>query len=219
MAKVASGRAAPEPRTGMPSPRLGRGCFRAPSSAICRSGFGPLAASSSGSLRSRGNAYSVRPQEPGHAQGRPGLCRSGLRSLRRLDRRPRGDPTPQRPDEAAGPRDPDRQRLVAQRAHLPRRDVEELAADRDRREALRRRRRGGRDPRPSRLAAEYGRNIHPCKACFSTAAALCHWPCSCYPNHSLGQTQDWMNEIYPMWVRRTASCSSRRSTGTSRRRR
>ena len=52
----------------------------------------------------------------------------------------------------------------------------------------------------SRLASEYGRNIHPCKACFSTAAALCHWPCSCYPNHSLGQTQDWMNEIYPMWV-------------------
>jgi multimeric flavodoxin WrbA len=52
----------------------------------------------------------------------------------------------------------------------------------------------------SRLASEYGRNIYPCKACFSTAAALCHWPCSCYPNHSLGQTQDWMNEIYPMWV-------------------
>lgn len=53
----------------------------------------------------------------------------------------------------------------------------------------------------SRVASEYGRNIHPCKACFSTAAALCHWPCSCYPNYSLGQTQDWMNEIYPMWVR------------------
>jgi multimeric flavodoxin WrbA len=52
----------------------------------------------------------------------------------------------------------------------------------------------------SRLASEYGRHIHPCKACFSTAAPLCHWPCSCYPNHSLGQTQDWMNEIYPMWV-------------------
>ncbi|MGD9509628.1 MAG: flavodoxin family protein [Geminicoccaceae bacterium] len=52
----------------------------------------------------------------------------------------------------------------------------------------------------SRLAAEYGRHIHPCKACFSTAAALCHWPCSCYPNYSLGQTQDWMNEIYPLWV-------------------
>ncbi len=53
----------------------------------------------------------------------------------------------------------------------------------------------------SRLASEYGRNIHPCKACFSTAASLCHWPCSCYPNHGLGQTQDWMNEIYPMWAR------------------
>ena len=52
----------------------------------------------------------------------------------------------------------------------------------------------------SRLASEYGRNIHPCKACFSTAPALCHWPCSCYPNHSLGQTQDWMSDIYPMWV-------------------
>ena len=52
----------------------------------------------------------------------------------------------------------------------------------------------------SRVTSEYGRNIHPCKACFSTAAPLCHWPCSCYPNHSLGQTQDWMNDIYPMWV-------------------
>ncbi|HET6526856.1 flavodoxin family protein [Sphingopyxis sp.] len=53
----------------------------------------------------------------------------------------------------------------------------------------------------SRLASEYGRNIHPCKACYSTSAALCHFPCSCYPNHSLGQTQDWMNDIYPMWLR------------------
>jgi multimeric flavodoxin WrbA len=52
----------------------------------------------------------------------------------------------------------------------------------------------------SRLASEYGRQIHPCKGCFSTAAPLCHWPCSCYPNHALGQTQDWMNDIYPMWV-------------------
>lgn len=52
----------------------------------------------------------------------------------------------------------------------------------------------------SRLAAEYGKHIHPCKACFSTSPALCHWPCSCYPNYALGQTQDWMNEIYPKWV-------------------
>jgi multimeric flavodoxin WrbA len=52
----------------------------------------------------------------------------------------------------------------------------------------------------NRLASEYGRHIFPCKACFSTSPALCHWPCSCYPNYSLGQAQDWMNDIYPMWV-------------------
>jgi multimeric flavodoxin WrbA len=50
------------------------------------------------------------------------------------------------------------------------------------------------------LTAEYGRAIYPCKACVSTAMPLCHWPCSCYPNHYLGQSQDWMNEIYPRWV-------------------
>ena len=53
----------------------------------------------------------------------------------------------------------------------------------------------------NRLASEFGRQIHPCKACYSTSPALCHWPCSCYPNYSLGQTSDWMNDIYPMWVR------------------
>jgi len=52
----------------------------------------------------------------------------------------------------------------------------------------------------SRLASEYGRTIYPCKTCVSTAMPLCHWPCSCYPNHSLGQTGDWMNDIYPQWV-------------------
>jgi hypothetical protein len=51
----------------------------------------------------------------------------------------------------------------------------------------------------SRLTAEYGRIIYPCKACVSTAMPLCHWPCSCYPNHGLGQVQDWMGEIYPRW--------------------
>jgi multimeric flavodoxin WrbA len=52
----------------------------------------------------------------------------------------------------------------------------------------------------SRLTSEYGRAIHPCKTCVSTAMPLCHWPCSCYPNHALGQVQDWMNDIYPMWA-------------------
>ena len=52
------------------------------------------------------------------------------------------------------------------------------------------------------LTAEAGRVIYPCKACVSTAMPLCHWPCSCYPNHGLGQTGDWMNELYPRWVAR-----------------
>ena len=52
----------------------------------------------------------------------------------------------------------------------------------------------------SRLASEYGRIIYPCKACVSTAMPLCHWPCSCYPNHAMGQVNDWMAEIYPRWV-------------------
>jgi multimeric flavodoxin WrbA len=50
------------------------------------------------------------------------------------------------------------------------------------------------------LTAEYGRQILPCKGCVSTAMPLCHWPCSCYPNHAMGQVNDWMHEIYPRWV-------------------
>ncbi|HEU4374152.1 MAG TPA: flavodoxin family protein, partial [Telluria sp.] len=52
----------------------------------------------------------------------------------------------------------------------------------------------------SLLTSDYDRHIHPCKACVSTAMPLCHWPCSCYPNHSLHQTNDWMSEIYEKWV-------------------
>jgi len=48
----------------------------------------------------------------------------------------------------------------------------------------------------SRLASDRDLHIHPCKGCVSTAMPLCHWPCSCYPNHSLGQVNDWMNDIY-----------------------
>lgn len=52
----------------------------------------------------------------------------------------------------------------------------------------------------SELAYEPLKVIHPCKACVSTAMPLCHWPCSCYPNHALGQTNDWMADLYPRWV-------------------
>jgi multimeric flavodoxin WrbA len=52
----------------------------------------------------------------------------------------------------------------------------------------------------SLLTNEFGRRIFPCKGCVSTAMPLCHWPCSCYPNHALGQVNDWMAEIYERWV-------------------
>lgn len=52
----------------------------------------------------------------------------------------------------------------------------------------------------SLLTSSYKLHIHPCKGCVSTAMPLCHWPCSCYPNHSLAQTSDWMGEIYERWV-------------------
>ena len=52
----------------------------------------------------------------------------------------------------------------------------------------------------SLLSSEYGRKIHPCKGCASTAMPLCHWPCSCYPNHAMNQTNDWMAEIYERWT-------------------
>ena len=52
----------------------------------------------------------------------------------------------------------------------------------------------------SLLTSSYHLNIHPCKGCVSTAMPLCHWPCSCYPNHALGQTSDWMADIYERWT-------------------
>ncbi|MBC7548775.1 MAG: NAD(P)H-dependent oxidoreductase [Polaromonas sp.] len=52
----------------------------------------------------------------------------------------------------------------------------------------------------SLLTSSYKLAIHPCKGCVSTAMPLCHWPCTCYPNHSLGQTGDWMAEIYERWT-------------------
>lgn len=52
----------------------------------------------------------------------------------------------------------------------------------------------------SLITSEYGLHIHPCKGCASTAMPLCHWPCSCYPHHSLNQTNDWMAKIYELWT-------------------
>jgi len=52
----------------------------------------------------------------------------------------------------------------------------------------------------SLVTSEYGHHIHPCKGCVSSAMPLCHWPCTCYPNHALNQVGDWMAEIYERWV-------------------
>jgi len=52
----------------------------------------------------------------------------------------------------------------------------------------------------SKLTSDYALRIYPCKACVSTAQPLCHWPCSCYPNHEFNQVNDWMAEIYEKWV-------------------
>ena len=52
----------------------------------------------------------------------------------------------------------------------------------------------------SLLTSAYDLHIHPCKGCVSTAMPLCHWPCSCYPNHGERQTNDWMADIYERWT-------------------
>jgi multimeric flavodoxin WrbA len=52
----------------------------------------------------------------------------------------------------------------------------------------------------SQLTSGYAQRIYPCKACVSTAQPLCHWPCSCYPNHAFNQVNDGMAEIYERWV-------------------
>ena len=41
----------------------------------------------------------------------------------------------------------------------------------------------------SLLTSEPALRIFPCKGCVSTAMPLCHWPCSCYPNHALRPDQ------------------------------
>jgi multimeric flavodoxin WrbA len=51
----------------------------------------------------------------------------------------------------------------------------------------------------SLLTSEPMHRIYPCKGCVATAMPLCHWPCSCYPNHAARQTNDWMAEIYERW--------------------
>ena len=52
----------------------------------------------------------------------------------------------------------------------------------------------------SLITSDPMRHIHPCKGCVATAMPLCHWPCTCYPNHATDQINDWMAEIYERWT-------------------
>ena len=119
-----------------------------------------------------------------------------LETRRRRDRReaPEGDP-------AVALADPHRLRGVPKRSDVPGGDVEDVparlpGAPRGGEGARLR----GRRPRPEPPGLGVRPVIHPCKACVSTAMPLCHWPCSCYPNHAMGQVNDWMAEIYERWV-------------------
>ena len=46
-------------------------------------------------------------------------------------------------------------------------------------------------PSLSLSTSDHNKHIHPCKAYAWTAMPLCHWPCSCYPDHGQQQTNDW----------------------------
>jgi hypothetical protein len=84
-----------------------------------------------------------------------------------------GTPTRRRRRETTYPAD---KRVVAQRAHLPRRNVEELAAD----QGLLSTASTSAGWRPNSESKSRLQML-----CFDLDA-LCHWPCRCYPNYALG---------------------------------
>ena len=118
-------------------------------------------------------------------------ARDGIRYRRdaapRLDAAPRGDPRHQRLGPARTNPAPVSSSKTYRLAKLAQGAIESWAPSVDFLDL-------------SVLTSEYGRVIYPCKSCVSTAMPRRNWPCSCYPNHGLGQTQDWMNELYPRWV-------------------
>jgi multimeric flavodoxin WrbA len=200
---MSDGGRAPEPRKGMPSPRLDRAAFEARYRAqFTDPAFAPLAAELDRIVAAAWDAYANSRKSPHTRKAGPGFADpdydlsvdwlAAREAIAAAGRRHGDAALPARillvngssRSEHTCPGEMSKSwRLVAIA-----REVAEAAGMETEVLDL------------SRLASEYGRTIHPCKACFSTAAALCHWPCSCYPNHSLGQAQDWMNEIYTMWV-------------------
>jgi multimeric flavodoxin WrbA len=202
MAKAASDKAAPEPRKGMPDPRLDEAAFRARfRERFADPAFAPLAAEIERLETVAWQAYAdhrkspvTRKAGPGHADPDYDLSVDWIAArdaIRAAEARHAAAGPPRALVVNASPRSehtcPGEMSKSWRLAEIARSALQGQGVEVDLLDL-------------SRLTSEYGRHIHPCKACFSTAAPLCHWPCSCYPNHSLGQTQDWMNDIYPMWV-------------------
>jgi hypothetical protein len=52
----------------------------------------------------------------------------------------------------------------------------------------------------SLVTSEYGRTIHPCKGCVSSAMPLCHWPCSCFRTMRSGRCRTvWPTSTSAGW--------------------
>ena len=143
------------------------------------------------------------PQGAGDARGRPGLCRSRLRAVGRVARHARSHRRRAGAPARSG-------RTVARAGHLRRARATTARCPGEMsktfrlatcaREVFAQAAIATDVLDLSLLTSDYGAHIHPCKGCVSTAMPLCHWPCSCYPNHALGQTNDWMAEIYERWT-------------------
>jgi multimeric flavodoxin WrbA len=195
---------APEPRKGMPSPRLDEAEFKARfRSQFTDPAFDAVAGALEAVMQVAWDAYAHSRKSPRTRKAGPGFADPDYDLAQDwIDARDAIDEAQRRHDDANAP---PRILLVNSSSRSEHTCPSEMSKSYRLVEIARDvlRDDGGVEVEVldlSRLASEYGRNIHPCKACFSTSPALCHWPCSCYPNYSLGQTQDWMNDIYPMWV-------------------
>ncbi|HEY4135811.1 MAG TPA: flavodoxin family protein [Alphaproteobacteria bacterium] len=202
MAKSSTSGQAPQPRKGMPSPRLDEAAFKARfRTQFIDPAFGPLQDELAKVTEAAWDAYAhsrksprTRKAGPGYADPDYDLSEDWIAAKAAIEAAQR------RHDDAAAPA---RILIVNGSSRSEHTCPGEMSKSYRLAEIAAEILRGGAEVEIldlSRLASEYGRNIHPCKACFSTSPALCHWPCSCYPNYSLGQTQDWMNDIYPLWV-------------------
>ena len=134
MAKRTNGGTAPEPRKGMPDPRLGEADFRRrfgarfadPAFAGETDAIDRLATIAWQAYRDGRKAPVTRKAGPGFADPDYDLSVDWIAARDAIA-------AAEARHAASGPRPrPPRQRLAAQRAHLPRRDVQELAPGRDR---------------------------------------------------------------------------------------